>query len=191
MNSLVNKNIDTSIAGSNPDDLILKLKNEDARNLRISKNFQWIYWILIPIYAGFFILNPDDELNLLSRISGACYVVSFIIFAFIFRKSVKEYKAIDYSLPTLEMMKQAVKRYHLWQPRLLWALLSVLFIDAGLIFSGIEFVDAASFLNRFLWIQATFLPAIGISFGIGVLIWSKRQKPLRDQALRIIKELIE
>ena len=134
MNSLVNKNIDTSIAGSNPDDLILKLKNEDARNLRISKNFQWIYWILIPIYAGFFILNPDDELNLLSRISGACYVVSFIIFAFIFRKSVKEYKAIDYSLPTLEMMKQAVKRYHLWQPRLLWALLSVLFIDAGLIF---------------------------------------------------------
>lgn len=171
--------------------LMEKLKSEDARNLQISKKFQWMYWVLIPIYTGFFILNPDKELGLMSRITGFCYVVSFFIFAFIFRKSVKEYKAIDYALPTLEMMKQAANRYHIWQPRLLWVLLAILFIDAGLSLSAGQHMQDGSFWSNILWIQVAFLPAMGLSFSIGVLIWRMRQKPLRDQARAIIRELNE
>jgi len=185
-----NTNLEPNYHASNDlDNLMHRMKSEDARNLRISKSFQWMYWIMIPIYAGLMIFNPDKELTILNRISGFFYVLSFVVFAIIFRQNTKEYKQVDYSLPTLEMMKKAVRRYQVWHPRLFLVLLALLLMDIGLTISFFPRLGGESGLMNIVWFQITYFSVMTISFLIGLQIWRTRQKPIRDQALAIVKEL--
>jgi succinate dehydrogenase/fumarate reductase cytochrome b subunit len=171
------------------DSLIDRMKTEDARNLRLSKSFQWIYWIMIPIYTGLMIVNPDKELTSLHRISGVFYVLSFIVFAIIFRKNTKEYKQVNYSLPTLEMMKKAARRYQVWHPRLFLVLLALLLMNIGLTISFFPRLGGESGIMNIVWFQLTYFSVMSVSFLIGLQIWRTRQKPIRDQALAIVNEL--
>ncbi len=52
-----------------------------------------------------------------------------------------------------------------------------------------ENLEAYSPFARILLVQAFYLPTMAISFLIGVLIWYKKQKPLRDKALKLIEEI--
>jgi len=173
------------------DTLLINLKNEDARNLRKMKNFKWMFFIMVIIYTLLMIVNPDSELQLHHRISGLCYVVSFTFFAFLFRKYSKEFSKIDYSLSSAEMFKKAVERHNLTFPRYLIVLPSLLFIDIGLTISEYYRWSSIEPLNRILIVQAILIPIFILSGFIGYLIWRKRQKPLRDGALQILKELSE
>lgn len=169
------------------DKLIKGLKSEDSRNEKISRRLQWLYWGLLPIYISFLVFNPGGEFNSLDRIGFGCYIVGFISFAFLFRYNSKDYKNVDYSIATIEMLKKAAKRYKLFQKSLLLVIVPVIAIGAGMVLS--TGTDGELILKNILLTQAMYWGAITLGFCIGVVIWFKRSKPLRDHALDLIKEI--
>jgi len=166
-----------------------RLKSEDQRNVKISRNFQWLMWILVPLYLWIFILSPDADMKLIDRVGGACYVAAFIIFALIFRNMNKKYKTIDYSLPTVEMLKKAAERYKLFYGKSKYVVFPVLLIGVGVTLFFYNRLVEYTPVNRILIVMGPYLVAMAISVSIGILIWWKRQKPLREQALALIREI--
>lgn len=169
------------------DSLINKVKVEDAKNLRITKSFQWVYIVLIVIYTGLLIFDP--YIKSIDRIIGAFYIASFIAFILIFRKGYKEYKSIDYTLPVIEMLRETANRYRLRVGKLLSLIIPILLMDVGVTLRFYNDLLPMSPLNRVLIVQAIYIPVFAMSALIGILIWRKKQKPLRDRALELIEEL--
>ena len=159
-----------------------KLKNEDNSYANLSKGLQIVYWVLIPIYMIMVIRHIVDKSPSEDILGAFCFMFAMLIFALLFRGYYKEYKFVDYSQPTLVMLKKAAYRYKPFQLKLLWAILGVLFIDAGLSIR-------TDFGIGFVWTQVFFLGSIAISMIIGLIIWKVRYKPLRDAALHLIHEI--
>lgn len=168
------------------DALIANLKTEDSRNLNLMRNMKWIYFVLLFVYILLMVVNPDFDL--IHRISGICYVIAFALFALIFRKYHREYSEIDYSLPIFDMLTKAAKRYKMTVKNILIAMPSVILIDIGLTLSDIH-ASTENQLERIVLIQIFYFSAMGISGFIGYLIWRKRQKPLYDGAIQMLKDL--
>jgi hypothetical protein len=171
--------------------LLINLKNEDKRTIRKMKNMRWLYIAMIIVYTLLMIVNPDPELQMHHRISGLCYVISFAMFALLFQKYQKEFSSIDYSLSSSDMFTRAAERYNLNFRRYLLVIPPLLLIDAGLTISEYYRWTTNEPLVRILHTQALYLVVIIIGWFIGYLIWRRRQKPLRDGALQIVKELHE
>lgn len=167
--------------------LINKVKAEDTKNLYLTNTFQWVYIVLIIIYSASLIFDPN--LNNVDRIVGAFYIASFIAFILIFRKGYKEYKNINYSLPVIEMLRETAHRYRLRVDRLLTLIIPVLLMDVSVTLRFYDDLLPMSPLIRVLIVQAVYIPVFAISALIGILIWSKKQKPLRNNALKLIEEL--
>lgn len=162
--------------------LTTRLKNEDERYARLSKNFQIVYWVLVAIYA-FLIGIHIYENQSIKEIAGiTCFLVAMLIFAFMFRHFNKEYANVDYSQPTLLMLKQAAHRYKPFQLKTIWALAGVLLIDVGLSLNESLGFDL-------IRLQIVFVAVFGIAFALGLVLWKIRYKPLRDDALHLIREL--
>lgn len=169
---------------SNLSQLVSKLQVEDNRYARISKAFQIIYWVFIPIYALLTFLDYRESGQIAHLIGGVCFIMSFLVFALFFGVFYKEYKHVDYALPTIEMLKKAAFRYKPFQKKKLWILSAIFFMDAGLSFN-----QTADF--SILEVQIYFLGIMAISVCIGLIIWYYKYKPLRDKALYLIKEIEE
>jgi len=185
-----NKNLENSTSKLiNIEILVSKLKLQDEKYMKLSRNMQWMFWILTPLYFGLFIINPDSELQLITRLGGLCYVLAFITFALYFRSYYKDYKSVNYGLPTIEMLKKAAYRYKLFHKRTLILPIPLLLIDVGV--SMFFFARFESFepIVRILIVQMFYLPIMIVSFLIGLLIWHKKQKPLRNRALEMIEEI--
>lgn len=166
------------------DRLVSKLKTEDTNYSKISRAIQIIYWIFIPVFAIMTFREYSETGNSNELISGAFFILAFLIFALFFGKYYKEYKYVDYSLPTIHMLKRAAYRYQPFQRRQLWILLALILIDLGLTF---DWMDGTSVID----IQFTFIGVIIFSLVVGLIIWYFKYKPLRDDALRLISELEE
>ena len=166
----------------NLDQLVGKLQKEDARYARLSKGLQVIYWVMIPLYSTLAILDYIESNNVYDLMSGLCYVVTLAIFAIFFGKFHKEYKYVDYALPTLKMLKKAASRYKPFQLKKIWLIPAIIIMDAGLCFN-------TSLNFSVLDIQIYFLGSMLVATLIGLLIWYFKYKPLRDNALRLIAEI--
>jgi hypothetical protein len=173
------------------DALLVNLKKEDARATRQIKNFKWVFYIMIVFYTLSMIVNPDPNLKWHQRTTGLCYAIAFVIFAFLFRKYHKEFLSIDYFLSISEMFKKAAERYNFKIIRFLYVLPSLLLIDVGLTMSEFYRLLTIDPFDRILIVQAFYIPIILISAFVGYLFWGKRQKPLRDGALQILRDLDE
>lgn len=170
------------------DSLVVNLKKEDLRNLNLMKSFKWIYLVMIIAYALLMVVNPDSDLKLHTRISGICYVVAFGIFVLIFRKYHKEYSEIDYTLPVVEMLSNAAKRYKFRWKSILITLPSLILIDIGVVLSS--FFDAPEIAwNRVIYFQIFYFALMGVSGFVGYMIWRKKQKPLYEGTIQLLKEL--
>jgi len=186
VNQLITNNSEN---GTDFNSLIQRLQKEDSRNLKTFKNFQWIFLVFIFIYGFIFIVNPFIDRGWLDRLTGVCYILGFLIFGLIFRKYYHEYKSIDYSLPVAEMLMKAADRYELKLKKIWIVIIPVLLIDAGITISIFKGFTAFTSWERIGLVQLFYLPTMCISFLIGIAIWYKRQKPLRDEALKLLKEL--
>ncbi|MBN1769251.1 MAG: hypothetical protein JXR50_00780 [Prolixibacteraceae bacterium] len=185
---------DKTIQQNNPLDMsefVGKLQKEDRRNMSLSRNMQWGMWILSIFYAVFFIVIPFYENTLYKAIGWSLYVLTFLSFGFIFNYLKREYRRVDYGLPTLVMLKEAAKRYKFFQRKTTLATMPVILVDVGMVLVTFDPGQPGSLLRTILVSQALFIPAIGIGLFIGNIIWRKRQKPLRDAALKMINELEE
>jgi len=192
MNNQENKARDYSAGANNFFDietLVTGLKKEDERNLKMTRNFRWFLVVIAVFYTLLLVVNPDPELMTHHRISGLCYVTAFAVFAVIYTKIYNEYRGVDYSLTTADMLLQAAGRYRFGSWRYIWMLPSLVLLDAGISISFFHRWISVEPLNRVLIVQAFFIPLMAISAFIGYLIWRRKQKPLRDSALNLLKEL--
>ena len=175
----LNKNNSEKI---NLDQLMGKLKKEDANYGNLSRGIQIFYWVLIPIYSILSVLHYKESGEIYDLLGGLCYVISFLIFAIFFGKYHKEYKYADYSLPTLKMLKNAAYRYQPFQLKTIWVFVAILFMDVGLCLNtSLDF--------SVIDVQIHFLGAILVAVMIGLMIWYFKYKPIRDNALAIIAEI--
>jgi len=166
----------------NLNEIINKLKNEDERYASLSRRIQIIYWIVLPIYIILIIHHIVVKNPVVDIIGSTCFLFAMLIFALFFKHYYKEYKYVDYSQPTLVMLKKAAYRYNPFQLKTLWILLAVVLIDAGLSLN-------ASPNFEFISVQVYFLGSMILATVIGLLFWRVRYKPLRDKALYLIREI--
>jgi len=168
--------------------LISGLKTEDARNLKLMHQMQQLMWGIASVYVFILALKFIMTTPWYEKLGGFLIMVAFIAFALLFRNYYKEYKAIDYGIPTIEMLKKAVSRYGLFQWRGLFILVPLIIEGIGLnlmIYDNFTKLDP---LNRILFFQMSYFCVMVIAFLVGYIIWKKRQKPLRDHALALLKE---
>lgn len=174
---------------NNMEEFIEKLKNEDDRNLKISRNFQWVMWVLSLIYAYVFIIRGWHENTIYRQIGWSQYVLGFLSFGLIFNYLKRIYQQINYGLPTLMMLKEAAERYQLFQYKMSLVFTPILFIDAGMVLVIYDPIGHDSIWRAFFITQASIIPAVALGLFFGIRVWRKRQKPIRDFALRMIEEL--
>lgn len=162
-----------------------RLKKEDSNYARIIKAVQIFYWIFIPVFAVITIFEYSETRGLNTIVSGLFLMLAFLVIALTFRKYYKEYNYVDYSLPTLEMLKKAAYRYQPFQRRGLWVLLGLAFMDVGL---TIDWLDQNTSVAH---TQIFFGGSLFVGLVIGLVLWYIRYKPIRDKALALIKEIEE
>lgn len=170
------------------DSLVVNLKKEDLKNLNLMKSFKWIYLVMIIAYALLMVVNPDSDLKLHNRISGICYVVAFGIFMLIFRKYHKEYSEIDYTVPVVEMLSKAAKRYKFRWKSILICMPSIILIDMGVVMPNF-FANPEINWARIINFQLIYFGLMTTSGFAGYIIWRVRQKPLYEGAIQLLKEL--
>ncbi|MCZ4694101.1 hypothetical protein DWB61_02635 [Ancylomarina euxinus] len=166
----------------NLDQLVGKLQKEDNRYANICKGLKVVYWVLIPIYSLIAIDTYIDTKELIDLFAGLLFVGSFLIFAIIMGDFQKEYNSVDYSLPTLNMLKKAFDRYKPFRPKALWAVAAFFLMDAGFYLSS-SFKDRV--VDKQIYVLAIFLASVIV----GLIIWYFKYKPLYDNSKRLIAEI--
>ncbi len=172
----------------NMDNLLENLRKEDSKNLKLMRNFKWVYLVMIIVYTLLMVVNPDPDLEIHHRLSGISYVIGFGLFVLIFRKYHKEYSEIDYALPVVEMLAKAAKRYKFRWKSILICMPSIILIDIGVVLSDFFVtpkIDWTSILN----FQLIYFGLMTISGFAGYIIWRIRQKPLYEGSIQLLKEL--
>lgn len=170
------------------DQFIGKLQQEDQRNISLTRAFQWIMWSLAAIYLVVFLIAFKQD-SVYMQAGWSLYVAAMLSFGFIFNYLKREYLRVDYGVSTLKMLEAAAQRYKLFQRKLILATAPVLLIDAGMVLLTFNPEEQGGLMRSFLHTQALLIPAFGVGLIIGISIWRKRQKPLRDAALEMIDEL--
>jgi len=163
--------------------LINRIKSEDERYARICKSFQIVYWVLVPIYLVLIIRDIITNSPVTEIAAGFCFLLGMIVFILIFRLYYLEYKSIDYAQSTLEMLKKAAHRYKPLQSKLWLVLAAVLLMDAGL--------SLRSPFEEFAHFQIIYCSSMIVAVIVGLIIWRIRYKPLRDDALQMVREIEE
>ena len=110
----------------NLDQLVCNLKKEDARYASLSETFQMVFRILISVYSLVSIVVLVETKDIIQAAGFACFLLSMLIFAIFFGRYHKEYKYVDYSLPTIKMLKNAAYRYQPFQFKTIWLWFGVL-----------------------------------------------------------------
>lgn len=184
--------MNTSINNPNLDlnQLIEGLRREDDRNMHLTNRFKWLMWIFAPLYFCFFLFLIYEGESILKEIGFFFFSASFLFFAIIFRNLNNEYKTVDYGLPTTEMLRKAARRYEIWQTKTAKAMFPAFLAALGVSLTSEEMIPGIDDTKlRIALAFGAYLLLLGAGFGIGYLIWYKRQKPLRDHALRLLEEL--
>lgn len=171
--------------------LVRGLKREDTRYLTLTNSSKWIMWVLSPLYFLIFLLGVIVDRPEIDKIGFLFFSLGFLSFALLFSSLHKEYKAIDYGVSTLEMLRKAVIRYALWQTKTYLTIIPVLFCALGFSFTAQRGFPFEGEAMRILVAFGSILVILSISALIGYFIWRKRQKPLRDKALTILNEMGE
>ena len=156
--------------------LVGKLQKEDLRYSNLCKGLKLMYWVLIPIYTVLAIDTYIDTKEITDLFAGLLFV------AIIMGNFQKEYNSVDYSLPTLNMLKKAADRYKPFRPKSYWAFAAFFIMDAG-------FCLSSSFSDRILNNQGYIFALFFASVCLGLIIWYFKYKPLRDSALRLVAEI--
>jgi hypothetical protein len=169
--------------------LVRSLEHEDTRNLGMTLRFKWIMFIMAPFYflifTGRIILEPYK----LDQLGFLFFSLGFVGFALLFRSLHQEYKSVDYGISTVEMLTKAANRYRLWQRKTYLTIVPVILICFATSFSLEHLIPNPDQTTRLLIVFFGYLVTLCLAFFIGYIVWSKRQKPLRDKALALLAEM--
>lgn len=165
--------------------LIRNLKTEDARNLKIMQSMQKIQWVVVVLYILLLIVFIYLKVSWYKSFGAFILLLAFIGYGLRSGIYKRKMEPIDYGIPTIEMLKKAAYRYRLqtFRGNVIIEITLILLVDIGicLMLYGTIF--------SFLFIQGFFVFVSAVTFLVGYIIWKKRQKPLRDHALTLLKEI--
>lgn len=173
----------------NLDKLIGNLKKEDALFLKFSLSVQWLLWLVAAFYLAMVIFIFDFREPWYKPAGGLIVMLALVIFAVYIRNRYRSFKLIDYGLPTTEVLAKAVKRYQAYKWSDLLLIIPLILEDIGLCFFSFDFSGHSYILAHVIKWQVIFFVSLAIGFLIGYIVWWIRQKPLRDRALALIKEI--
>lgn len=171
------------------DQLVKGLEKEDSHNLKLTRNFTILMWVLAPLYfflaiVGLIIDNPSfDQLGFLF------FSLGFLAFGFLFKSLNLDYKSVDYGIPTIEMLRNAANRYKLWQLKTYLTIIPVALISVAASLTIQKIIPNPDLTMRLLIVFTGYILIMIVAFFIGYLIWRRRQKPLLDKALQLLAEI--
>ncbi len=171
------------------DKLVKGLEKEDSRNLKISSNFTILMWVLSPFYFFLAIVGLIIDNPLIDQLGFFFFSLGFLAFGFLFKSLQKDYKSVDYGIPTIEMLRNAAKRYKLWQLKTYLIIIPVALISVAASLTIQKGIPHTDLTMRLLIVFSGYILLNILGFFIGYLIWRKRQKPLRDKALQLLAEI--
>ncbi len=154
------------------------LKKEDTNSEKILKRFYIIYLVVLFIYLLVFVVNPDSELNLKTRISGGCYVLAFLIFLRMLQKMRKRIKSINYFEAPKAFLNHAKERFSLWTKQQLPLIPFLVLINTGASLSLSNYFESFGIMNGLLLFQLIFLVLIIFGFLMGRREWAIKKKPI-------------
>ena len=171
------------------DEFVVKMKSEDANNLRIAKSMFIIYFVGIFIYGFFFVVSIVGGKGFWDGFSWFSILLAFVIFAYIFWLSKNIYRKVDYSLSVIEMLRQAKQRYRFWHPMVWLAILGFYLVDFGASISMTsDLASSWTILERIGVANLFFTPVFFISLFFGWMRWKRRSKPIRDYAIEVLRD---
>jgi hypothetical protein len=172
----------------NLDQLVAGLQKEDSRNLKLTKNFTTVMWVLAPLYMFIAIMNLIFEGPSLDQLGFLFFSMGFLLFGFLFRSFHLEYKSVDYGISTIEMLKKAAHRYKLWQTKTYLTIIPIALISVAASLTIQKGIPHPELKMRLLIVFIGYVILMAIASFIGYLIWRYRQKPLRNKALQLLSE---
>jgi len=169
-------------SSNNLSNLITDLKKKDNNYSNVCKRMKYVYWAISLLYLVIITREVFDKEPITDIISAVCFLGGMLSFAWLFNKYQNEYKSVDYSLPTLFMLKKALNRYQPFTLRTVWVIPGVLLVGAGLSLKSSSFGD--------VWItQLCFWGLMLVSTFVGWVVWYYKYKPLRDHTQALISEI--
>ena len=172
------------------DNLIESFKKADKSQ---SRKLILVFSLLFVVGLSFlFILSlktPLDEIGKL--IIANVLVVALVIATMHLRKNyINKYKS-DYSLPLLDVLKNAERKYRFWNSE--WIFIVILIMVCNLLvsitFNFIHLSDQWTPARLTIFAQSIYLPLLGIAFLSEWITWKKLHKPLWKKSLELIKEI--
>ncbi len=187
-----NKNLQT------PDEiqtLTDDLKREDRKYKETMKGAELVGWsvaVIMAVAHVIILLLPGEESMLRNIYLGVSYVIAFSIYALYFKYLKNSYDKIDYSMPTLDMLKKVAKNKTFFKPRTI-----VLFIPSLIIAINVSISISSRFniglfqsdILNLLFVIACFILLIAISGFVGYIKQNKKHKPYRNRALALIEDI--
>lgn len=173
----------------NLEKLLSGVKDEDARNLRITRNFMWLMWILAPLYLVFAIAGFAFDEPSPAHVGFIFFSLGFFVFGLLFWTLKTEYQTIDYGISTIDMLRNAAKRYKFWQMKTYLTIIPVILVCIATSFSIERLLPYPDQIKRMVIVFVGYFLVVCVAFFIGYLVWRVRQKPLRDKALALLREI--
>ncbi|TVQ16435.1 MAG: hypothetical protein EA361_04195 [Bacteroidetes bacterium] len=171
------------------EDFVSQLKKQDDYNLQLGKVLKRFYIIMIVIYILLMVINPFADLSVLHRVIGLLFVFAFSWFAMLFSRYQKDFRDVDYGLPTLQMLENVVKRYRLSLKTFLQIIPPVVLVAIALSLTVYQSSSAANAPYRVLMVQLVFFLIALVAGYAGYEVWKVKHKPLVDHAREMLKEL--
>ncbi len=162
--------------------LVSRLKKEDAGYARKVRRIL-IYWGIYFLIRSFLVI-PDsvENKNIYELISELIYVFSFLIIVLSYIRICKIHKNVNYSLPTILMLKEVVERYHPFSILTIWNVIAVIMVDVAFTLGEI---DHFSILKS----QLIFSGLVLVVATVSLIYWHIKYKPISNAALKLIKEI--
>lgn len=164
--------------------LIGKLQAEDERNTNLYKGFRCFFIILSVVYLVFGGISYVRGAGIYVALSFVADVCALLICSRVMEIHVGMYGRVNYSEPTLQMLKLAKLRYRFFPSR-----------AVGYMFSTLCFLFLSFLLNaweneeRVETILCIFFCSLLLGISIGAIWWCFRDKPIYDNIKALIDDL--
>ena len=170
------------------DRLTDQLKEKDSEQMHLSKRVTIFYGILGPIFfiSVIYLLSKRyDDAAKIFAFNQFCYFIIWTIFFVFFRKNYLKLKNLDYSLPILEVLQNAKKRYKFWNKDKWILILGIIIMDIPI---TNRFAEGYNIFN-ILITQTIFFSVIGFALLIGYFVWQSKFKFLITNIEAIIEDI--
>lgn len=173
------------------DRLMQVIRNKDERFKGINRRFSILMFVMVFIYLALLVVNPDPELDWKYRVSGGFYVLAFMVGAYLFRKEYVSIRKVDYTMPVVNVLQDALNRYRIFKPSFYKFLVVPVLINLGVMFGGsLRYMPSDWTIDKKVLIfQLGYWILMLLAFFVGYFIWLKDTKPSYKKIKEMLTEL--